>query len=74
MEFRVHSFIIKVWPEETGKRGKGVTWRGHITHVPGGERRYLRDLDAITAFIVPYLEAVGVRFGLRRRIKRWLHR
>ena len=60
LEDHTHSFIVKVWLEETSAEGGRATWRGHITHVPSGERRYLKDLDDITSFIAPYLEKMGV--------------
>lgn len=72
-EFNTHSFIIKVWLEETYQSGKAV-WRGHITHVPGGERRYLQNLDEIALFIAPYLVAMGVRPTIWQLIRRWLSR
>jgi hypothetical protein len=57
------SFIIKVWLEEiTGETGHTV-WRGHVTHVPSGKRRYIQDLNAISLFIEPYLEKMGTRSG-----------
>lgn len=65
LEDHTHSFIVKVWLEETAAEAGRATWRGHITHVPSGERRYLKDLDDITSFIVPYLESMGVEFGKR---------
>ncbi len=68
----VQSFIIKLWTEESAERRQAATWRGYITHVPSGERRYLKELGDITAFITPYLEAVGVRTGVWRRVGRWL--
>ena len=55
-EAHTHSFVVKVWLEETVEQAGRATWRGHVTHVPSGERRYLEDLDDITAFIAPYLE------------------
>jgi hypothetical protein len=55
------SFVITIWLEQSAGENGGTTWRGHITHVPSGERRYLDDLAEITAFIAPYLEAMGVR-------------
>lgn len=73
-ESDAHSFIIKLWVERAPDEDRPSAWGGHITHVPGGERRYLKDLDDITAFITPYLEALGVRVGLRRRVARWLRR
>jgi hypothetical protein len=40
--------------------------------VPNGERRYVQDLDEITAFIAPYLERMGVKVNLRERVRRWM--
>jgi hypothetical protein len=57
------SFIVKIWLEETVEEAGRATWRGHITHVPSNERRYLQDLDEIEAFITPYLKKMGVRVG-----------
>lgn len=62
-ESRTHSFIIKIWLEETLEEDGQATWRGHITHVPGGERHYIQDLNAIPLFIEPYLERMGARPG-----------
>ena len=59
-EANTHPFIVKIWIEETAEEAGQATWRGHITHVPTGERRYLKDLDDITAFIAPYLEKMGM--------------
>jgi len=72
-ESSTHSFILKIWLEQTAQDVRSVIWRGHITHVPGGERRYVQDLDGILLFIVPYLEEMGVGPGRRWRIRRWLH-
>jgi hypothetical protein len=65
LESNIHSFIIKIWLEETAEEVGQAIWRGHITHVPSGERRYLQDLDSIAAFIAPYLEAIGAKIGNR---------
>lgn len=65
-----HSFIIKIWLED----GDQPKWRGHITYVPSGERRYLENMGEITNFIMPYLEQMGVKPGLLWRVKRWLSR
>jgi hypothetical protein len=63
IESNTHSFIIKIWLEEiTDETGRTV-WRGHITHVPGGERHYIQDLNAVSLFIRPYLEKMGARSG-----------
>lgn len=60
-ESRTHSFIIKIWLEEEMDEAGRTVWRGHITHVPGGERQYIQDLNAIPPFILPYLELLGAR-------------
>jgi hypothetical protein len=68
------SFIIKVWVEDgDGEASQGV-WRGHITHVPSYERRYLKNLGEIEDFIAPHLEDMGVKLGVRWRLRRWLER
>jgi hypothetical protein len=71
-ESNTHSFIVKIWLEETAAENDHATWRGHITHVPGGERRYLKQLNDIVAFIEPYLNEMGVRGGVRWRLWRLL--
>jgi hypothetical protein len=68
------SFIIKIWIEQGRSEANQAIWRGHITHVPSGERRYLKDLDEIPTIIMPCLEAMGVKLGLGQRIRRWLKR
>ena len=76
VEATTHSFIVKIWLEETeAKAGRGA-WRGHITHVPSYERRYFENLNDIALVIAPYLEAMSIkpRFSLRvcHRLERWL--
>ena len=72
MEFDPHSFIVKVWIEETAEEAGKATWRGHVTHVPSGERRYIDSLDDIIAFLSFYLEGMGVDVRHREHICRWL--
>jgi hypothetical protein len=60
-EGSTHSFIVKIWLEETLEEAGKARWRGHITHVPGGERRYFEDLRGIVIFILPYLDSMKVR-------------
>ena len=73
-ESNTHPFIVKIWLEETAEEAGRARWRGHITHVPSGERHYLQDLDEITMFILPYLEAMGVRPAIGWRARQWLKR
>lgn len=74
LEFNTHSFIVKIWLEEPAGGNRRATWRGHITHVPSGERRYLKNLWQIVAFIAPYLIAMGVKLNLSLRIQEWRQR
>ena len=74
LEANTHSFIIKIWREEVSVDTGPAVWRGHITHVPGGERRYLKSLDDISTFITPYIEEMGVKLAPWWRVKRWLNR
>lgn len=53
-----HSFIVKIWLEETAAEAGQAKWRGHITHVPDGVRRYVESLDEISNFISAYLIAM----------------
>ncbi len=72
IESAAQSFVVRVWVEERAdSTGRGI-WRGHVTHVPGDRRRYLKSLDEIGDYIAPYLEAMGVKPGMRWRMRRWL--
>lgn len=73
-EVTTHPFIVKIWLEETAEEAGRAMWRGHVTHVPSGERCYLKNLRDITAFIAPYLQSMGVRSGIRWRMGQWLKR
>jgi hypothetical protein len=72
LEVTNHPFVVRIWLEETAEEAGRATWRGHITHVPSGERRYLEDLDDIIAFIAPYLEEMGVQLDMCWRVRQWL--
>ena len=54
-EGRSHSFIVKIWLEENTQDAGRETWRGRITHVPSGVKRYVKNMDEIIAFIEHYL-------------------
>ena len=71
-EWQTQSFIVKIWLEETFEETGKARWGGHITHVPSGERRYLKDLSDIGIFILPYLDSMRVRSGFRWRVWKWL--
>jgi hypothetical protein len=77
-ELKVHSFIVKLWLEESGHNQESVGWHGYITHVPSGERRYLQELRDILSFVKPYVAEIGAdatiisRVG--HRMKSWMHK
>ncbi|HEY6286848.1 MAG TPA: hypothetical protein VIX20_14395 [Ktedonobacteraceae bacterium] len=68
------TFIVKVWVEGNAETGSQGVFRGHITHVSSHERRYLKNLGEIDDFIAPYLEEMGVKLGMRWRLRCWLKR
>jgi len=77
-EFKVHSFIVKLWLEETGHQKGNVTWHGHITHVPSGDRQYLSELRDIQRFVKTYVGEIATKKSfisrLGRRLQFWRRR
>ena len=71
-EPRLHSFIVKVWSEEPETTTGRVGWRGHITHVPSGKRRYVQRLNEISIFIEGHLREMGVSLQVERGWWKWL--
>lgn len=67
-----HVFVVRIWLEPREIAGAVVEWSGVIEHLPTQERRYLNDLAAVTGFITPYLESMGVKNGVRRGLRRWM--
>jgi hypothetical protein len=72
VEFNTHSFVIKIWLEVTPAETRRYSWRGHITHIPSGERRYVANLFCILTFIMGYLKSIGIKFGRFWWVKDWL--
>ena len=70
-ESEIHSFVVKIWLEETVEEAGRAKWRGHITDVLSGERRYLQRLSEIGDFIMPYLERMGVKSSFLQRLRRF---
>jgi len=54
------SFIIRIWIEVPASETHPAVWRGHVTHVPTGARKYIGDLRQIAKIIAPYLSELGV--------------
>lgn len=61
MDSSVHSFLVRIWIEETADEAVEVLWRGRITHVASKKRASVTDLDQVIEFIVPYLREMGGR-------------
>ena len=60
LETDTQVFVLRLWLEEAAEEGQ-LTWRGHITHVFSGQRKYLKELGGIVDFIAPYLRGMGVK-------------
>jgi hypothetical protein len=73
-EASVQSFVLRIWQEEEVGDGRQVIWRGHITDIATGERRYVENIESIVAFLIPRFELLGVRVGLRWRVRTWMKR
>jgi len=57
-ETAVQTFIIKIWVEESASESSDAVWRGHITKVMGGQRRYVKNLDEITSYFRAYIAKI----------------
>jgi hypothetical protein len=55
------TFVVRLWLEG-GDEGPRV-WRGHITHVMSGERRYVQSLEGIDAFITRFMRCLDIETG-----------
>jgi hypothetical protein len=66
VESIVRTYVLRVWQEGPG------SWRGHITDVTTGERQYVDDIDGVAAFLAARMELMGLRCGLRWRVRTWL--
>ncbi|HQY94925.1 hypothetical protein [Caldilinea sp.] len=53
-----HSFIVRIWLEESATERTHPTWRGSLTHVISGRRVYFGDLKSLPSLMRPYLEAM----------------
>ena len=61
MESHTHSFVIKIWLEETAEEAGQAVWRGQITHVPSGKHQFVDNLYQFPLIIAPYLQELGVK-------------
>ncbi|MDZ4720588.1 MAG: hypothetical protein SH847_19210 [Roseiflexaceae bacterium] len=74
IEPNTHTFVVKIWREETTSSADYVAWRGHITHVASGQRRYVTSLGELHLFIGLYLRELNVQLPLFWRIYQWFNR
>ncbi len=64
LEDRTAVFMVRVWCE----RGDGdcaddralSEWRGSVEHIQSGQRTFFRNLEAVTDFMKPHLEGIGI--------------
>lgn len=54
-EPEAQTFLIRVWMEDSANGTAGHMWRGHITHLPDEQRRYIQSFAEIEEFIDGYL-------------------
>lgn len=64
LEDNASAFIVRVWLEQREVEAAPVEWRGSIEHVGSGRIKYLTDLNELTPFIRPFLEAMGADFSV----------
>jgi hypothetical protein len=69
-----HTFVVRIWLEESTEEAGRATWRGQITHLTSGERSYLQTLDAISTCMAKYVRQMGAPLPRRRRIWGWAAR
>jgi hypothetical protein len=66
------TFIVRLWLEPSESDDSVPQWRGVIENVQNGKRRYLKDLNELTAFIVPCLEKMGVTISSpQKKSRKW---
>ncbi len=62
---QTQSFIIRIWVEDE----RDALWRGHITHVPSGDKQPIQDFQDISTFISLYLNKMGVTQKRTKQLK-----
>jgi len=68
----MHVFMVRIWRERREIEGAPPEWRGAIEHVASGERRYVKQVDEIVAFISRYWNAGSLPSGCRPWLRRWM--
>lgn len=73
-EKHTHVFLIKIWLEDELDSNQKTKWRGQITQIPGGEKKYFEDLNEIILLNLPYLEKIGITAGWFWQFKGWINK
>ena len=55
-----HTFVMRIWLEETAEEAGYARWRGKITHISSKKEKYIKNLNEIKAFILPYLRNMDI--------------
>ena len=58
-----HVFILRIWREPREIANAPPEWRGVIEHFSDGHRQSVSGLEDINAFLLSYLEHMGVDPG-----------
>jgi hypothetical protein len=72
-ESQLHSFILKFWLDDALENTK-PPWRAKITHVPGGEQRYIKSFDELADFITAHLKWPDLEAPPQGRMRRLIER
>jgi hypothetical protein len=67
-ESKIQSFIVKVWLEDDDEDPDVTLIHGHITHVPSGERHYIRKVGEVPLVIRSRLERMGIALERDRKV------
>ncbi len=65
-----HVFIVRIWLEPREIEGEAPQLRGSVEHIPSGERRSVKALEDVMAFMARFFPAEQVR----RRRSLWSRR
>jgi hypothetical protein len=60
VEPRTVSFVVKITVDDCVGEPDEIAWHGMVTHVPSGEKRYVKNLAEMEHYIAAHLERLGV--------------
>jgi hypothetical protein len=69
-DVETQSFLVRIW-REAGTQPGEYFWRGHVTEVRHGKRKYVKNFEEIALFIANFLPQLGVQLNWRWRSKIW---